>query len=162
MPSKQQSIILGGLVVAVLSTSYLSYINFICCLGVLSGAIVAVWHYTDTNELTISSRDGAVMGLLAALIGLVVASVLNFALIKMGIRHDQAITQFILNSMGDSMPPEQYDNMVEQMNAELTVGLMLKNTAIGAIAYVIFGAIGGVIGAKMFKKGGDEPTEFED
>ncbi len=162
MPSKQQSIILGGLVVAVLSTSYLSYINFICCLGVLSGAIVAVWHYTDTNELTISSRDGAVMGLLAGLLGLVVASVLNFALIKMGIRHDQAITQFFLNTMGDSMPPEQYDNMMEKMNAEFTVGLMLKNMAIGAIAYVIFGAIGGVIGAKMFKKGGDEPTEFED
>jgi len=162
MPSKQQSIILGGLVVTVLSTSYLSYINMLCCLGVLSGALVAVWHYTETNELTIKSGDGAVMGILAALIGLVIASVLNFALIKMGIRHDQAMVQFFLNSMGDSMPPEQYDAMVEQLEMEYTIGLMLKNMAMGAIVYVIFGAIGGLIGAKMFKKGGDEPTEFED
>ena len=161
MPSKQQSIILGGLVVTILSTSYLSYVNFLCCLGVLAGAIVAVWHYTETNELTISSGDGAVMGILAALFGLVLASILNYALIKMGIRHDLAISQFILNSMGDNMPPEQYDAMVEQMEMEYSIGVMLKNLAFGAIAYVIFGAIGGLLGAKMFKKGGDEPTDFE-
>lgn len=162
MPSKQQSIILGGCVVTLLSTSYLSYINFLCCLGVLLGSIVAVWHYTDLNEITIKSGDGAVMGLLAALFGLVAASVLNFALIKMGIRHDLAILQWIINTMGDSMPPEQYDSIIEQMNADITIGAMVKNLALGSIVSAIFGAIGGVLGAKMFKKGGDEPTEFED
>lgn len=161
MPSKQQSIILGGLVVTILSTSYLSYINMLCCLGVLTGSMVAVWHYTDTNEITIRSGEGAVMGILAALFGLVIASVLNFSLIKMGIRHDLAISQAILNFVGDSMPPEQYDAMVEQMEAEYTIGMMMKNMAFNAIPYVIFGAIGGLIGSKMFKKGGDEPADFE-
>lgn len=162
MPDKNQSILLGGLVVAVLSTSYLSLINMICCLGVIVGAVIAVWHYTETNEITVSGGTGATMGVLAALFGLIVASIINFGLIKMGIRHDQVFTEWMINAMGDNMPPEQYDAMVEQMNADITIGLMLKNTALGAIVYVIFGAIGGMIGAKMFKKGGDEVTDFDD
>ena len=59
------------------------------------------------------------------------------------------------------MPHESYDAMVEQMEAEYTIGMMMKNMAVGAIPYVIFGAIGGLIGSKMFKKGGDEPADFE-
>jgi len=158
MPSKQQSIILGGLVAGLLSTSYLGMINFLCCAGVIVGALVAVWHYTDTYELTIKAGQGAVLGLLAALVGWAIALILNFVLIKAGIRSDQIITQFFLDRFGDSMPPEQYDTLVDQMESPITLAGYLGNSLWGLIS-LAFGAAGGAIGAVIFKKGGDEPSE---
>ena len=160
MPSKQQSIILGGLVAGLLSTSYLGLINMLCCAGVLIGAVVAVWHYTDTNELTITAGQGAVLGLLAALVGWLIALILNYALISMGIRSDLVLSQFFLDRFGDSMPAESYDQIVDQMNSPMTLGTYLLSSLWGILFSVIFGAVGGSIGAVIFKKGGDEPTEL--
>jgi hypothetical protein len=158
MPSKQQSILLGGLVVGLLSTSYLGLINMLCCAGVIIGAVVAVWHYTDTNQLTITAGQGAVMGLLAAIVGWLISLVLNFVLIKAGIRSDLVISQFILDRFGDNMPPESYDQMVDQMNANITIGSYLLNAVWGVLFSVVFGAVGGAIGAVIFKKGVDETS----
>lgn len=153
MPSKQQSIVLGGVLVGILSTSYLGLINLLCCAGVIIGALVAVWHYTSQNELTISAGQGAGIGAMAALLGWAIAFILNFALIKAGVRSDQAITQIILDKLGSNMPPEQYDAMVQQMEAEITFGKYFLNSLIGLAFSALFGAIGGAIGGAVFKKG---------
>lgn len=144
-----------------LSTSYLSYINVLCCLGVIAGALVAVWHYTDTNELTIPTGKGAGFGAMAAIGGSLIAIVLNLVLIQIGIRHDLAIVEFFVNSMGDSMPPEQLEEMERQLEAPFEIGPYLLNGIFGIAISAAFGAIGGAIGAKVFKKGGDEPTELD-
>lgn len=103
------------------------------------------------------------MGALAAIFGLVVASILNYILIAVfDIRSDQVFSQYILNMVGDTLPPDQYDEMVDEMNAPVTIGKALQGMLWGLLVYPAFGAIGGIIGAKMFKKGGDEPTEFDD
>lgn len=156
MPSKQQSVVLGGVLVGILSTSYLGLINLLCCAGVLIGALVAVWHYTSQNELTISAGQGAGIGVMAAALGWAIAFVLNFMLIKAGIRSDQAITQIILDKVGGSMPPEQYDQMIQQMEAEITFGKYFLNSLIGLGFSAVFGAIGGAIGGAIFKKGAAE------
>lgn len=157
MPSKQQSIILGGLVAGLLSTSYLSFINFLCCAGILAGALVAVWHYTDTNELTLPAGQGAVIGILAALVGWGVSFVLNYVLIQAGIRADLTVSQFMLDRFGASMPPEQYDALIAQMEEEITVGKYVLSALPGLALSALFGAIGGAVGAAIFKKG--EPIE---
>ena len=146
---------IGGIVVGVLSTSYLGYINLLCCAGVIVGSMAAVWHYTSENELTVPPGEGAVIGLSAALVGIVLSTILTFALMKMGIRHDQAVTEFIIDRFGASMPPEQLDTMKEQMNQPITIGSYLINGLFGIVISVVFGAIGGAIGASVFKKGRD-------
>ena len=157
MPPKGPSIFLGAAVVAVLSTSYLGLINCLCCAGVIIGAMASVWHYTTTHELTIPAGQGAVLGLSAAALGALIATLLNFVLIKIGLRSDLAISEFIISSFGDQMPPEQVDAMREQMEAEVTFATYFFNALIGVVVSVIFGAIGGAIGASVFKKGGAEP-----
>ncbi|MFT4604766.1 MAG: hypothetical protein ACI9W4_001502 [Rhodothermales bacterium] len=165
MPSKQQSIILGGLVAGLLSTSYLGFINFLCCAGILAGGMVAVWHYASTNELTLSGRQGATLGVQAALLGWGVAVVLNFVLMSAGLRHDLAIAEFFLNNMGDSMPPDQLDMMEEQINTPFSLGWYLKTAILsgsGAFGLALsagFGAIGGAIGASAFKNGPEEDEQ---
>ena len=158
MPSKQQSIILGGVVVGLLSTSYLGMINLLCCAGVLAGSLIAVWHYTTNNELTLRSGQGVSLGVMAALLGWAIAFVVNFALIKAGVRSDLAISQFILDRFGDSMPPESVDQMIDQMEQPITLGMYAINSLLGVVFSVIFGAIGGAIGAAVFKNG-DEDEE---
>lgn len=160
MPDTKQSIILGALVSGILSTSYLSLINLLCCLGVIAGALVAVWHYTETNELTIPTGKGAGMGAMAAIGGGVISMVLNLVLIQMGIRHDLAMVEFILNRFGNEMPPEQIEAMEAQLEAPFMLGAYFLNALLGFAISAAFGAIGGSIGAKVFKKGGDEPTDL--
>ncbi len=161
-PEKTQSILLGGLVVGLLSTSYLGLINMACCAGVIIGAVVTVWHYTDTYELTIKAGEGASLGAMAAVVGGLIAMVLNFILVKMGIRADQAIAEFMLERFRENMPPEQYEEAIEQLNQPVTIGTYLKSQWYGAslIIYAVFGAIGGVIGAALFKKGPEAPDEI--
>jgi len=161
MPSKQQSIVLGGVLVGILSTSYLGLINMLCCAGVIIGALVAVWHYTSQNELTISAGQGAGLGVMAALLGWAIAFVLNFVLIKAGIRSDQAISQFILDKVGSNMPPEQYDQLLQQMEREVSFGAYFLNSLIGLGLSALFGAIGGAIGAAIFKKAPPEELYTE-
>jgi hypothetical protein len=162
MPSKQQSIILGGLVVGLLSTSYLSFVNILCCAGVLTGAIVAVWHYTSTNELTLSGGQGALTGVQAALVGFAIAFVLNFILMSFGLRHDLAVAEWSLNTFGEQMQEAQLAQLEEQLNTPFSLGFYVKTTllsmngAIGLAVSAAFGAIGGAIGAAVFKKGPEE------
>ncbi|MFZ8977585.1 MAG: hypothetical protein ACO2Y9_10840 [Pseudohongiellaceae bacterium] len=160
MPDTKQSILLGALVTGILSTSYLGLINFLCCLGVIAGALVAVWHYTDTNELTISTGKGAGMGALAAIGGGVISLIANLVLIQMGIRHDLATVEFMINTFGDGMAPEQIEAMESQLEAPFEIGMYFFNALFGFAISAVFGAGGGAIGAKIFKKGGDEPTEL--
>lgn len=160
MPDTKQSIILGALVTGVLSTSYLGLINFLCCMGVLVGALVAVWHYTETNELTIPTGKGASMGAMAALGGLLMATVLNLILISVGINHELVLQEYMLNNFYDSLPPEQIEAIEAEMEAGKTLVQHFLGLLIGGATFSVFGAIGGSIGAKVFKKGGDEPTDL--
>lgn len=155
MSTKMQSILLGGAVVAVLSTSYLGFINMCCCAGVIIGSMAAVWHYTSTNDLTIPTGEGAVMGLSAALIGGVIAFVLNIILANMGLGAEEAIQEFIMTRFADAMNPEQLEQMEQQFEASSSMGTRLINGVIGLVITAGFGAAGGAIGASIFKKGTD-------
>lgn len=157
MSDKLQSILIGGAVVAVLSTSYLGFINCLCCAGVIVGAMTAVWHYANTNSLTIPSGEGAVIGMSAAVAGSVIAFFVNLILSSLGLGAEQAIQNFILNMFADSMDPDQLAQMEEQFEASSSFGARLMNGAIGVVIYAVFGAVGGVIGAAVFKKGTDTP-----
>jgi len=75
MPSKLNSLLLGGLIIAVLSTSYLAFINMACCAGVILGAMAGVWHYTNENDLTIPPGTGAGMIVAAPLVYVYLAEV---------------------------------------------------------------------------------------
>jgi hypothetical protein len=160
MPDQKQSILLGAAVAAVLSTSYLGLINCLCCAGVVIAGILTVWHYTDTNQVTVPAGRGAMMGLAAAALGAFVAIFLNFVLIKMGVRADLMIQQLIIDRFGDAIPPEQVDQMRDQMERPVTFVSHLLSGLIGVLVSAIFGAVGGAIGASIFKKGSEPADDF--
>lgn len=153
MPSKTQSILIGGLLVGILSTSYLGLINFFCCAGIIVGALVAVQHYGKTYGIAVETRDALTIGIGAALVGLVIATTLNFVLALVGIRADLVIQQFMLDSFGDSMPPEQAREIEDQMARPVTVGMFFGVQFLwGLLIAVIFGAVGGAIGGALTRR----------
>lgn len=154
MPSKTQSILLGGLIVGLLSTSVLGLLNLLCCAGVIIGAMVAVWHYTSTHSLTISAGQGVLMGVLAAVLGAIISAVLNYLLALAGLDITTALTIRAYESFG--LPQEQID-MIRQQAENQGLGQVLMGLGISAVLYAIAGAIGGAIGASVFKQGGDTP-----
>ncbi len=161
MPDTKQSILLGALVTGILGTSYLGLITtLMCCMNVIAGALVAIWHYTETNELTISGGKAAGMGALVAVGGSVIASVLTLILMTAGIRHDVVMAEFMLNNLGDQLPPESIQGLEDQVEAAIQLGPFFFNVLVSTAVSSAFGAGAGAIGAKMFKKGGDEPTDL--
>ena len=159
MPSKTQSILLGGLVVGLLSTSYLGFINMLCCAGIILGAMVSVWHYTNENMLTIQAGQGAAMGALAGIAGSLIALLLDQVVGLIGLPTGTEIQQQIQQMfMPSNLDPDQLEQMQQQQEQFNTPMFKAIGAVFGIAISAIFGAIGGAIGASVFKKGGEGDT----
>lgn len=154
MTPRQQSILTGAVVTGILSTSYLGFINALCCLGVIIGGVVATQQYTSRTRTAVESGDGAVLGALAGVGGAILQPVLNRALRPFGLGLQDITLDMVEGMQGQSgMSPE----MMEQMQSSQSMSGILFSLVVGMVIYAIFGAIGGAIGAAIF--GEDEQDQ---
>ena len=153
MPSKTQSILLGGLVAGILSTSVLGLINVLCCAGVIIGALVSVWHYTTTYDLTIPAGQGVLIGVLAGGVGALVAGLLNWLVGLVGLD----LTTLVIRVFENSGAPQEQLDLLRQQAQNQGWGDALLGIVFSVVVYAVVGAIGGAIGASAFKRGGDTP-----
>lgn len=152
MPSRTQSILLGGLVAGILSTSVLGMINLLCCAGVIIGAVAGVWHYTETYQLTIPSGQGALIGALCGVVGALVAGVLNQLLVVMGLDFAMALQESLMRNL--NMSAEQMEQMRQMQQGQQGGAVwIILGTLFNVVLFAVFGAIGGAIGASVFQKG---------
>lgn len=143
--------LVGGLVTGILSTSYLGLINFACCAGVILGAMVAVWHFTSDQGVTIEAGDGALIGAAAGAIGALISTILTLAIIQpLGLGLDQFVTDFV---QGMDLPAETREQIEMQSEQGGSIGAMAFGALINIVLFSVFGAIGGAIGAALFQKG---------
>ena len=151
MSTKQQAILVGGVVTALLSTSYLGLINIFCCLGVILGGIVAVQQYTSLKDTSVETGDGAVLGAGAGAIGSLLATLLDRLLRPLSL-DGQSLMMGLFESF---MDPQQMEMVRQQMEAsqqsQSALG-MLMTLLFGLAIFAVFGAIGGAIGASIFQK----------
>lgn len=163
MSGKFQSILLGALLTGVLSAAYF-VISFsgasqimgivACCVVPTVGALVAVWHYTTTNSLTIPAGEGAVIGLSASLLGsAVISNVLVFALSLIDIvPHPFDVEAIVANAERQMIEQGQEQEVIDQ-SVEFTRNFFWAFVGVFTGVYALFGAIVGAIGANVFKKG---------
>lgn len=162
MPSKTQSVVLGAAVYAVASLitafialnggtagQYLS--SVLCCLVALVGPFVAVWHYTNTNDLTIPAGTGAGLGALTVVLGGVISYAIQKVLQAVGaFPSDAEILESTRQQMLDQgMDPAQVDQAMGM--TEMFTGVV--GFGINLVIAAIIGAIAGAIAASVFKKG---------
>ena len=82
--SKLQPAVLGGVLIGVLSAlPIVSAGNLCCCLWVLLGGAVAAYLLQQNQSTPLSVGDGAIVGMLAGLVGAVVGTVLTIPVLLM-------------------------------------------------------------------------------
>lgn len=160
MTPRQQSILTGAVVTGILSTSYLSFINTACCLGVIVGGVVAVQQFTSRTGRTMEAGDGAVIGALAGVGGAVLGSIFDAMLRPLSL-DSNSISQDLMQQWMQDMQGQQgmSPEMMQQFQGEGGFMMFLVGLGFSVVLYAIFGAIGGAIGTAFFgeESAGAEP-----
>lgn len=154
MQNKWPSILIGALAYALLSIAF-SFLGLtgiaasVGCLIILTSGLVAVWHYTNTYQATLSLGEGAGMGALSGLIGALIGGAVGLLLISAGIMPDPMVAarEQMMNQGMSAEEVEQAMAFTESLSNPF-IGLIF-----GAVFGAIFGALGGLLGAVFFKKG---------
>jgi hypothetical protein len=154
MPPKLQPALLGGTFIGVLSAlPFISAGNACCCLWVVGGGVLAAYVMQQNYPLPIATGDGAIVGLLAGIFGAVIGTVLSVPIeLMFGDVQREALLN-LLSRIND-LPPEAQD-MFGRYSGRGVVERAVT-FAFGLIVFVIagsiFGTLGGVLGAAMFRK----------
>ena len=157
-PSYLQPALIGGVVMGVLSAlPIINAANLCCCLWVVSGGLVAAYLLQQNEAAPITPGDGALVGLLAGIIGAFVQFLVSIPISFIVGPMERAMLERA-SEMAGSMPPE-LRRMIENMSADRSgtglIGTMLLWT-IGLFFSLFIGAIfstlGGLLGAALFRK----------
>jgi hypothetical protein len=160
-PDKMLPALYGGIIIAVVSTiPGLSFVNCLCCAGVMFGGLMAVYFYKNTltpESSPLESSDGVQLGLLAGAFAAVIATVFGIIIqLMFGDVSSKMIMEFIERlSESGSIPPEAMDGIRQGIAQSMEGGLQFVQIMIGLviniILFPIFGLFGGLIGVSMFK-----------
>jgi hypothetical protein len=143
-----QPALLGGLLIGVLSAlPIVSAGNCCCCLWVISGGALAAYLRQQNLPIQITAAEGALVGLLAGLIGGVAATILSIPIEMVAGPFQRQIVERILSSNAD-FPPELRDAMER---AAMGGGMWALKLVTNIVTGVIFGLLGGLLGAAIFK-----------
>lgn len=156
-PSKTQPALIAGLVIGLLwSVPFLNLVNLCCCFGVIAGGALAAWLLIKRSPvLPVSSGDGAVVGLLAGLVGagvyLVLGIPLGLVFNQTGVSVIKAIFATMNNPEINRAMEEAIRNSENQGLAERLVGALV-GWCITSVISLGFSTVGGLIGVAMFEK----------
>jgi hypothetical protein len=153
-PDKLQPAIYGGLFIGVLSAlPFVSIANACCCLWVVAGGVLAAYLMQQNFPAPITAGDGAAVGLLSGIIGAVVTVVvtipINLALGPM----QRRVIERLLDTAQD-VPPEMREMLTSM---QMGVGALVLSFFMYLAAGLIFGTLGGLLGATLFRKSAPPP-----
>jgi hypothetical protein len=161
-PAKLQPALLGGIAIGVLSAlPIVNVVNLCCCAWVVFGGALAAYLMQQNQPAPVSAGDGAIVGLMAGAIGAFVFSVLAIPIgLALGPFQAQLLERMIESAR--DMPPE-LRGMIEQMRDSIGGGAVLGigffiSLIIYLCMYSVFGLVGGLVGAVMFRKNTPPPA----
>src|SRR5262245_48405011 len=150
-PSKTQPALLGGVAMGVLSALPLINLANCCCAWIIFGGALAAYLMQQNHPHPVTIGAGAIVGLLAGVIGSFVWAIVSIPLsTAMSGFQQQMLDQALQNAQ--DMPPE-LKQFLESMGTGGALGVM---SVIGLIFMLCigsaFGMLGGILGALMFRK----------
>jgi hypothetical protein len=156
-PSYAQPAVIGGIVMGVLSALPLVAAgNVCCCLWIISGGALGAYLLQQNQSTPITPGDGALVGLLAGLVGAFVQFALSIPIGILVAPFERAMLQRIIEMAG-SMPPEMRDALSRMSGTgEFSIGVLILRKLAELIVWLFIGAIfstlGGVLGAMVFRR----------
>jgi hypothetical protein len=156
-PNKLQPALVGGLVAGLLSV--VPVISVGCCLwGLTGGAVAAYMLIKRSPVFRVTNGDGAVVGLLAGLIGSVIMMAVN---IPVTLSRWPQVIEAIKQQAAKQSDPEA------QASVGKFIAFMQDNPGLGAfLIWFIFAImvaclalLGGIIGVAIFEKRKNQPPQ---
>ena len=151
-----QPAFVGGLVMGVLSALPIIYLgNLCCCLWVIAGGVVAAYVLQQNESAPITTGDGALVGLLAGLVGAVVHSVLSIPIDLLMAPLERDMAQRFIDMAGNPEIRDVFERMA-QRRAETGLAFLVATRLLQFFVMLVIGAgfstIGGVVGQAIFQK----------
>ena len=151
-----QPAVIGGVAMGVLSALPLigAVGNACCCIWVVVGGLLAAYLLQANRSTPISPSDGLLVGLFAGLIGAAVHTAISIPLDLMLGPAERAMAERFI----EMAPPdvremfERYGGRDREFSATFFIVGHIVGFMFWACVGAIFGAIGGVLGAAIFKK----------
>jgi hypothetical protein len=147
MSERLQPALLGGVLIGVLAA--LPVVNCCCCIWMIAGGGLAAYLRQQGMPYQLAAAEGALVGLMAGLVGAVISTVLSIPIQAATGPMMEAWMERMMAGNPD-MPPELRDAFGRANAggaARFIVGFVFA-----LIIYPIFGLLGGLLGAVMFKK----------
>lgn len=138
----------GGVFIGVISAvPGLNLINCACCAGVIGGGIFSVYLYRRQagEALEITMADGALLGLIAGLIGAVINGLLGMLLMTTNLHIFEMIEPYI----DDPDILEMFENISDQAVAS---GLFFVSMISSLVINCVFALLGGLLGVSFWGK----------
>jgi hypothetical protein len=134
---------------------FISAGNVCCCLWVIAGGVVAAYVLQQNEAAPITPGDGALVGLLAGLLGALIQFVISIPINFVVGPMERAMVQRVLDMSGN-MPPDVRDMMERWGRGDQPLAFVIMARVFAFMLWLCLGAvfstIGGVIGAAIFKK----------
>jgi hypothetical protein len=129
--------------------------NACCCLWVVSGGVVAAYLYQQNRSAPMTPGDGALVGLLAGLVGALVRFVVSIPIDILVGPMELAMVQRLLDS--GTFPPEARDILDRYGRGGAMGGAyFIIGRIVGLMFWTfvggVFSTLGGLLGALIFKK----------
>jgi hypothetical protein len=144
-PGMFRPALVGGIVAGVLTAVPL--VNCLCCLWVISGAMLAAYLFAKDSSGPMTPGDGAVVGILAGIIAAVTDAVASLPFETV----NREYLQRFMDQFSQQMP-SGWESWLEKRAGGISPAWFLLGLLASAVIYAAFGALGGTIGASIFGK----------
>lgn len=150
-PAKFQPALLGGVTIGVLSALPVINLANCCCAWILFGGALSAYLMQQNHPEPIQVGDGAIVGLLAGLVGAFVWLIVSVPISTALAPFQSDMAGRIIRDAGDMAPEMRaiFENMAGA--PAIGVGLILGFFVMLCVS-TVFGMLGGLFGALMFKK----------
>ena len=153
MGERLQPAFWGGLFIGVLSAlPIVQGGNCCCCLWIVTGGVLAAYLRQQQTPYSIPASEGALVGLMAGIIGGVLTVLISIPMHAITGPMQQRMMGWVLSTNPD-MPAEFRDAIQRASgDAALTPFGLALSLVYYLVVGVIFGMLGGLLGAAVFKK----------
>lgn len=150
-PAKLQPALLGGVTIGVLSALPVINLANCCCAWILFGGALSAYLMQQNHPEPIQIGDGAIVGLLAGVIGAFVWLIASIPISTALAPFQSDMAARIIRDAGDMAP--EMRAIFENMAGAPAIGLsLILGFFVMLCVSTLFGMLGGLFGALMFKK----------
>ncbi len=150
-PKPLQPALMAGVAMGVLSGLPVISAGNCCCLWILGGGFLAAYLLQQSHPDPITIGDGAVVGLLAGIIGAIVAQLIAIPLALLIGPFQTALARRAMEGARD-VPPEVRDWLDLIATRRATGAFMVIGFIFALVIGMIFSTVGGLLGAAVFRR----------